>query len=69
MFIFIPLTFIAGVYGMNFAFQDPQTGKILKNNMPELYYENGYLYTIGAMFIIAILQMIYFWRKGWLNKN
>ena len=67
--IFIPLTFIAGVYGMNFAFQDPQTGKILKNNMPELYYENGYLYTIGAMFIIAILQMIYFWRKGWLNKN
>ncbi len=67
--IFIPLTFIAGVYGMNFAIQDPQTGKILKNNMPELYYENGYLYTIGGMVIIALLQMIYFWRKGWLYKN
>ena len=67
--IFIPLTFIAGVYGMNFANKDPLTGEMLKNNMPELYYENGYLYTIGAMFIIAILQMIYFWRKGWLNKN
>jgi magnesium transporter len=67
--IFIPLTFIAGVYGMNFAFEDPKTGQILKNNMPELYYENGYLYTMGGMIIIAILQMIYFWRKGWLNKS
>ena len=67
--IFIPLTFIAGVYGMNFAIKDPQTGEILKNNMPELYYENGYLYTIGGMVIIALLQMIYFWRKGWLYKN
>jgi magnesium transporter len=67
--IFIPLTFIAGVYGMNFAFEDPQTGEILKNNMPELYNENGYLYTIGGMVTIAILQMIYFWRKGWLNKS
>lgn len=67
--IFIPLTFIAGVYGMNFANKDPLTGEVLKNNMPELYYENGYLYTIGGMVIIAILQMIYFWRKGWLYKN
>ena len=67
--IFIPLTFIAGVYGMNFANKDPLTGEMLKNNMPELYYENGYLYTIGGMVIIAIFQMIYFWRKGWLYKN
>lgn len=67
--VFIPLTFIAGVYGMNFAAHDPKTGKILENNMPELYQENGYLYTILGMFIIAIVQMIYFWRKGWLNKN
>jgi len=67
--IFIPLTFIAGVYGMNFAFEDPQTGEILNNNMPELYNKNGYLYTMGGMIIIAIFQMIYFWRKGWLNKS
>jgi magnesium transporter len=67
--IFIPLTFIAGVYGMNFAAHDPITGKILENNMPELYYENGYLFTLLGMFIIAVGQMIYFWRKGWLNKN
>ncbi|WP_395802660.1 magnesium/cobalt transporter CorA [Daejeonella sp.] len=67
--IFIPLTFIAGVYGMNFAAHDPKTGKELINNMPELYHENGYLFTMLGMFIIAIGQMIYFWRKGWLNKN
>ena len=67
--IFIPLTFIAGIYGMNFAFQDPQTGKILINNMPELYAENGYVYTILGMLIIAVLQLIYFWYRGWFNKN
>lgn len=67
--IFIPLTFIAGVYGMNFAYHDPKTGAVLNNNMPELYSKNGYQYTMVAMLIIAILQMVYFWRKGWLNKD
>lgn len=67
--IFIPLTFIAGIYGMNFAYHDPKTGRVLNNNMPELYSENGYLYTMVGMLIIAILQMFYFWRKGWLNKD
>jgi len=67
--IFIPLTFIAGIYGMNFAKQDPISGKILKNNMPELYMEYGYAYVIAGMLIIAIIQIIYFWRKGWLNKS
>ncbi|HQT23518.1 MAG: magnesium and cobalt transport protein CorA [Sphingobacteriales bacterium 17-39-43] len=67
--IFIPLTFIAGIYGMNFAKQDPETGKWLHNNMPELYMDNGYAYTMIGMLLIAIIQMIYFWRKGWLNKS
>jgi|JI6StandDraft_1071083.scaffolds.fasta_scaffold48341_3 magnesium transporter len=67
--IFIPLTFIAGIYGMNFAKEDPETGKWLHNNMPELYMEHGYAYTMIGMLLIAILQMIYFWRKGWLNKS
>ena len=67
--IFIPLTFIAGIYGMNFAKQDPETGKWFHNNMPELYMEHGYAYTMIGMLLIAILQMIYFWRKGWLNKS
>lgn len=65
--IFIPLTFIAGVYGMNFAEQDPVTGKKLPFNMPELYASHGYLYTMGIMLVIAILQVIYFWRKGWFK--
>ncbi len=67
--IFIPLTFIAGIYGMNFAYQDPITHKILNKNMPELYAENGYVYTMIIMLVIAILQIIYFWRKGWLSNN
>jgi len=65
--IFIPLTFIAGIYGMNFAQQDPKTGKILPMNMPELYQAHGYLYTMIGMAIIAVLQIIYFWRKGWFK--
>ncbi len=40
--IFVPLTFIAGIYGMNFE------------NMPELREPNGYFYTLGAMFVIAL---------------
>ncbi|WP_432711110.1 magnesium/cobalt transporter CorA [Pedobacter sp.] len=65
--IFIPLTFIAGIYGMNFAKQDPVTGKNLPANMPELYNEHGYLYTMAVMAIIAIIQLFYFWRKGWFK--
>lgn len=65
--IFIPLTFIAGIYGMNFAFTDPVTGKVLPQNMPELYNEHGYLYTMIVMGGIAIAQIIYFWRKGWFK--
>lgn len=65
--IFIPLTFIAGIYGMNFSREDPATGKILSQNMPELYQEHGYLYTMLVMGIIAVIQVIYFWRKGWFK--
>lgn len=65
--IFIPLTFIAGIYGMNFSREDPVTGKALPQNMPELYQEHGYLYTMLIMGIIAVVQIIYFWRKGWFK--
>lgn len=65
--IFIPLTFIAGIYGMNFSREDPVTGKVLPQNMPELYQEHGYLYTMIVMGIIAVVQIIYFWRKGWFK--
>ncbi len=52
--IFIPLTFIAGVYGMNFE------------NMPELGSRYGYYITWGVMIVIAAGMMVYFKRKKWL---
>lgn len=65
--IFIPLTFIAGIYGMNFSREDPVTGKVLPLNMPELYDEHGYVIALVVMILIAIVQIIYFWRKGWFK--
>lgn len=63
--IFIPLTFIVGVYGMNFA---PETadGKKLPLNMPELYSPHGYLIVMTLMALIAIGQLILFRKMKWL---
>jgi magnesium transporter len=66
--IFIPLSFIAGLYGMNFARVDPVTGKALVHNMPELYQPHGYQYTLWVMIFITVVQLIIFWRKGWFNR-
>lgn len=52
--IFIPLTFIAGVYGMNF------------DRMPELNWDYGYYAVLGLMFLILVVMLIFFKRKGWL---
>lgn len=51
--IFIPLTFIVGVYGMNF------------DHMPELRYQNGYYIVLGVMFLISVLMVIYFKKRKW----
>jgi magnesium transporter len=67
--IFIPLTFIVGVYGMNFAVEDPQTGEQLPWNMPELYMPMGYVGVMLFMLAIVIVQLIIFWRKGWLSDR
>jgi magnesium transporter len=66
--IFIPLTFVAGVYGMNFAPADPHTNKSLPLNMPELYEPHGYLYCVGIMILIGIVQLLFFWKKGWFDR-
>ncbi|WP_245856999.1 magnesium/cobalt transporter CorA [Mucilaginibacter auburnensis] len=66
--IFIPLTFVAGIYGMNFAKVDPVTNKVMPDNMPELYAYHGYYWVMAAMFVIAVIQIIIFWRKGWFSK-
>lgn len=57
--IFIPLTFIAGVYGMNF---DPAASPW---NMPELAWAYGYPAAWGVMILVAIGMTIMFQRRGW----
>jgi magnesium Mg(2+) and cobalt Co(2+) transport protein (corA) len=53
--IFIPLTFIVGVYGMNFQY------------MPELNFKYGYFIVIGIMLAIALSMFYWFKRKGWFD--
>lgn len=53
--IFMPLTFIAGIYGMNFE------------NMPELSWKYGYFETLLLMFIIALGMFWWFMKKGWFR--
>jgi magnesium transporter len=50
---FMPLTFIVGVYGMNF------------DNMPELHWKYGYFYVLGFMFLLLVGMIIYFKKKKW----
>lgn len=52
--IFVPITFIAGIYGMNFE------------NIPELHHQNGYYIAIGAMISIVTILMIVFKFKKWI---
>jgi len=52
--IFIPLTFIAGLYGMNFKY------------MPELEWRWGYGIVVLVMAVVAALMLLYFRRKKWL---
>jgi magnesium transporter len=59
--IFIPLTFIAGVYGMNF---DPNVA----GNMPELDFPYAYWICWGVMLTIAISLIFYFKRRGWFDN-
>ena len=52
--IFIPITSIASIFGMNFEY------------MPELKWHWGYPASLGVMLIIAICMLIYFRRKKWI---
>jgi magnesium transporter len=61
--IFIPLTFIAGIYGMNF---NPEKSPY---NMPELEWYWGYAFAWGIMLVIAGSLVFYFWRKGWFKSQ
>lgn len=63
--IFIPLTFIAGIYGMNFDFAGG--GKPL--NMPELHWYFGYPLALVFMAITTIGMVAYFYRQGWILRS
>ena len=53
--IMLPLTFIAGVYGMNF------------DNMPELHSSYGYFAVIAIMLVVAMGMLLFFKRRGWIG--
>ena len=52
--VFLPPTWIASIYGMNF------------NKMPELGWDYGYPFSIGLMLLSAFATYFFFKRKGWL---
>ncbi|MEH7081220.1 magnesium/cobalt transporter CorA [Neobacillus drentensis] len=55
--IFMPITFIVGVYGMNF------------DHMPELHWKYGYFITLGVIAILVMVMIFWFYKKGWLLKK
>ena len=61
--IFIPLTFIVGVYGMNFNTEKSPF------NMPELNWYWGYVFCWIMMLLISGLQIYLFWKKGWFRNG
>ncbi len=61
--IFIPLSFIASIYGMNFS---PDAGPL---NMPELRWRYGYLFALGLMAAVTLGLLGYFWASGWIGSH
>ena len=55
--IFIPLTFMAGIYGMNFE------------HMPELSYQYSYAILWAAMITVVVGMLVFFWRLGWIGRG
>ncbi len=60
--IFIPLSFIAGIYGMNFDTSKP-------GNMPETLIPYAYPTLLSLMTIIALIMLVIFYRRGWIGKG
>lgn len=58
--VFIPLTFISGLYGMNFNTNDSPF------NMPELHWRYGYPFALCLMITVAMGMLVFFRRRGWL---
>jgi magnesium transporter len=60
--IFMPLSFIAGVYGMNF-------NTLVPGNMPELNLPYGYFLALGGMASVAIGLLLFFYRNRWIGSR
>jgi magnesium transporter len=60
--VFIPMSFIAGVYGMNFDRAFPW-------NMPELGWAHGYLFSLALMAVVGLGFLWFFWSKGWFTDH
>lgn len=61
--VFMPMTFVAGIYGMNF---DPRSSPY---NMPELSARYGYPMALGLMALIGVAMLLFFVRRGWLGSE
>ena len=61
--IFIPITFISSVYGMNFD------TSVSRWNMPELEWRYGYLACLALMLAVAVGFLLFFRRKGWIGSG
>lgn len=57
--VFMPLSFVTGLYGMNFDTSHPA-------NMPELGWRYGYLYVLGLILVMSSGLLVYFRRKKWI---
>jgi magnesium transporter len=55
--IFIPLTFLAGIYGMNF------------DHLPELHLRWGYFAVLGVMAAVGVAMLVFFYRRGWIGSR
>ena len=54
--VFIPMSFIASVYGMNFK------------NIPETEWRYGYFYSLGLMGLVGLGLLGWFWKRGWMRS-
>lgn len=61
--IFLPISFIASVYGMNFHTDKSPW------NMPELTWWMGYPFSLGLMALTVAAMLFFFWRRGWLKSD